>query len=122
MYTVSREQFESLVNEGIEALPILYRERMENVAIIAEDQPSPQQRERLKLRGDQTLLGLYEGVPLSARGGQVKLLPDKITLFKIPLEASSNGLDELKENIRHTIWHETAHYFGLGHQRIHELE
>jgi predicted Zn-dependent protease with MMP-like domain len=65
---------------------------------------------------------LYEGVPLPARGGMTKLLPDKITLFKIPLAMHSPDHAALQENVRHTLWHEMAHYFGLDHKRIHELE
>ena len=76
----------------------------------------------LHLRHDQTLFGLYEGVPLSARQGEVRVLPDKITLFKNPLCASVNTMAELREQIRHTLWHEIAHYYGLDHARIHELD
>lgn len=76
----------------------------------------------MQLRGDQTLLGLYEGVPLPRRGGTTKLLPDKITLFKEPLLAMSSDEQALRENIRHTVWHEIAHYFGLDHERIYRLD
>ncbi len=122
MFRVSQKEFDQIITDGLEAIPERYRNRLNNVAMIAEDQPSPDQRTALKLRGDQTLLGLYEGVPLSKRGGQTKLLPDKITLFKLPLENMSNSYAELKKNVRHTIWHEVAHYFGLDHERIRELE
>src|SRR4029079_6512735 len=102
--------------------PKKYTSKLDNVAIVYADQPTPQQRQELQLRGNQTLLGLDQGVPLPARGGATKLLPDKITLFKLPLAAHSQTLTELEENIRHTLWHEMAHYFGLDHKRIHELE
>jgi predicted Zn-dependent protease with MMP-like domain len=68
------------------------------------------------------LFGLYEGVPLPQRNGVTKLLPDKITIFKKPLEFISSDLDDLREHVRHTVWHEVAHYYGLGHKRIHELD
>jgi predicted Zn-dependent protease with MMP-like domain len=77
---------------------------------------------QLKLYPNETLFGLYEGVPLPARGGMTKLLPDKITIFKNPALIYSRNAEELKEHIRHTIWHEVAHYYGLDHKRIHELE
>jgi predicted Zn-dependent protease with MMP-like domain len=116
------EQFDQLVSAALDSLPKKYTDLLKNVAIIYADQPTPQQRQQLQLRGDQTLLGLYEGVPLPSRGGATKLLPDKITIFKIPLTMHSRNQAELAENIRHTLWHEMAHYFGLDHKRIHELE
>jgi predicted Zn-dependent protease with MMP-like domain len=87
-----------------------------------EDVPTEEQRVRLNLYPNETLFGLYEGVPLPQRGGMTKLLPDKITLFKLPMLSVCTSYDELKEMIRHTIWHEVAHYYGLNHKRIHELE
>jgi predicted Zn-dependent protease with MMP-like domain len=84
--------------------------------------PTPEQREKLRLGGNQTLLGLYEGTPLSQRQGMTRLFPDKITLFKIPLSHQTDTEDGLKEQIKHTLWHEIAHYYGLDHDRIRELE
>jgi predicted Zn-dependent protease with MMP-like domain len=92
------------------------------VAILYQELPTPEQRTQLALRHDQTLLGLYEGVPLSQRQGGTRVLPDKITLFKLPLESRADTLAALKEDIRHTLWHEIAHYYGLDHDKIHELE
>lgn len=116
------EQFDQIISEALDSLPKKYTSRLENVAIIYEDEPSPAQREKLQLACNQTLYGLYEGVPLPARGGMKPLFPDKITIFKIPLTMSSKNIEELKENVHHTLWHEIAHYFGLDHKRIHELE
>lgn len=122
MYKVSDQKFEDLINLSIESLPRTHTRYLENVAILKEEIPSQQQREKSNLKDNQTLLGLYEGVPLSQRQGSTKFLPDKITLFKIPLETISNSEDELIRNIRHTIWHEIAHYFGLNHDQIKALE
>ncbi|HVO86535.1 MAG TPA: metallopeptidase family protein [Candidatus Binatia bacterium] len=122
MVEVSDKQFEDIVGEAIDKIPKLYQSRLDNVAFIIEDDPSPQQRINLKLHCDQTLLGLYEGVPLPQRNGSTKLLPDKITIFKNPLVASSRDLSDLKKRVGHTVWHEVAHYYGLGHKRIHELD
>lgn len=122
MVEVTDKQFEELVSAGIDAIPALYQSRLENVAFIVEDEPSAEQRVKLKLACNQTLLGLYEGVPLPQRGGTTKLLPDKITLFKKPLQARSNDLTDLKDQVARTIWHEVAHYYGLDHTRIHALE
>jgi predicted Zn-dependent protease with MMP-like domain len=116
------QEFEKYLGEAIDNIPAPYKDHLENVAFILEDDPSPEQRVRLSLHPNQTLLGLYEGVPLPARSGTVKLLPDKITIFKNPLLAASQNTAQLRENIGRTVWHEVAHYYGLDHTRIHELE
>lgn len=122
MIQVSDEDFQHLINEALEELPGEHVKNIQNVAIIYEDRPTLEQRQKLQLRNDQTLLGLYEGVPLSHRQGTTHVLPDKITLFKIPLQYKANTRDELKEAIKHTLWHEIAHYYGLDHDQIHNLE
>lgn len=122
MIQVSDEQFQQLINEALEELPGEHARNIKNVAILYEEVPTPLQRKQSNLRPDQTLLGLYEGTPLSRRQGMTRLLPDKITLFKQPLEQHANTVAELKEGIRHTLWHEIAHYYGLDHDKIHELE
>jgi predicted Zn-dependent protease with MMP-like domain len=122
MIQVSDEQFQELINQALEELPGEHVKNIQNVAILYEDDPTPEQREALKLHCDQTLLGLYQGTPLSQRQGMTRLLPDKITLFKNPLQRQANTAKELKEAIRHTLWHEIAHYYGLDHAKIHDLE
>lgn len=122
MVEVSQEEFEQYINEGIAALPKLYQSKIDNVAFLTEDYPTPEQRLKLNLYPNETLFGLYEGVPLPARNGTLKLLPDKITIFKKPIEAFSRSREDVKEHVRHTIWHEVAHYYGLDHARIHQLD
>ncbi|HVV25824.1 MAG TPA: metallopeptidase family protein [Candidatus Saccharimonadales bacterium] len=122
MIQVSDEQFQQLINQALESLPGEHAQNIKNVAILYEELPTPAQRQKLALRHDQTLLGLYEGVPLSQRQGLTRVLPDKITLFKLPLESQAGTEKELQEQIRHTLWHEIAHYYGLDHDKIHELE
>lgn len=122
MIQVSDEEFQRLIDQALTELPGEHVKNIKNVAILYEDVPTPEQREKLQLGGDQTLLGLYEGTPLSRRQGMTRLLPDKITLFKIPLSYHADTEDELKEQIKHTLWHEIAHYYGLDHDRIRELE
>lgn len=118
----SDDEFDQIISDALDTLPEKYTSRLQNVAIIYEDEPSPEQREKLQLHCNQTLFGLYEGVPLPRRGGIQPLLPDKITIFKLPMAYTSNSFEELKKQVRHTLWHEMAHYFGLDHKRIHELE
>jgi predicted Zn-dependent protease with MMP-like domain len=120
---VSDELFQELIDSAMSTLPREHMAHLKNVAILYADEPSVEQRKRLQLRHDQTLLGLYEGLPLSQRQGMTHgLLPDKITLFKIPLCSTASNETELRERIRHTLWHEIAHYFGLDHVQIQELE
>ena len=122
MIKLNDKQFNKLVAEAIDGIPAPYRDHIENVAFIVETAPSPEQAKKLKLACNSLLFGLYEGVPLPARNGANKLLPDKITLFKEPLEFVSQDEADLKARIGNTVWHEVAHYFGLDHKRIHELE
>lgn len=122
MLQISDEEFQSLINQALAELPGEHVKNIKNVAILYEEEPTPQQRAKANLRPHQTLLGLYEGTPLSERQGMTRLLPDKITLFKQPLQWRANTPAGLKEQIRHTLWHEIAHYYGLDHQKIRELE
>lgn len=122
MQVPTDDEFDDLISRALDSLPEKYTSRLKNVLITYEDEPSMEQRERLKLHCNQTLFGLYEGVPLPARNGIEPLLPDRITLFKVPMAHATNTPDELYGQVRHTLWHEMAHYFGLDHKRIHELE
>ena len=122
MIAVTDKRFHELIDKAFDSLPSTHRDSVRNVAIITADYPSPAQRQELKLHCDQTLLGLYEGIPLPQRLGREAAMPDVITLFKLPLLGQSTDEKSLYENIRHTLWHEIAHYFGLDHAKIHELE
>jgi predicted Zn-dependent protease with MMP-like domain len=122
MYELSDSQFQELIDRAFDSLPKIHRDRVQNVAILFEDEPSLEQRQELLLRHDQTLLGLYQGVPLSQRQGRQSFLPDRITLFKLPLLMRARDDKEVYEAIRHTLWHEIAHYYGLNHTEIHKLE
>lgn len=122
MIDITDEEFEKVVADGIDQVPQPYQASLSNIAFIVEDEPSEQQRKQMALRPGESLYGLYEGVPLPQRGGVAKLLPDKITIFKKPLVQSSWSMAELRQRVGHTIWHEVAHYFGLDHARIDELD
>lgn len=116
------EQFSALIAEVMDELPEEHMDAVKNVAIVYADEPTPEQREKLQLRNDQSLFGLYEGVPLAKRQGMTNLPPDKITIFKLPMLAYVNSYEELRKQVKHTVWHEIAHYFGLDHPAIHNLE
>jgi predicted Zn-dependent protease with MMP-like domain len=122
MQEITDQKFHELINEAIATLDKTHIDNLKNVAILLEDEPSKEQRTELKLRCDQTLFGLYQGIPLARRQGMDATLPDRITIFKNPILYASRDERELKENIRHTLWHEIAHYYGLDHDKIHELE
>ena len=119
---VSDEVFEQMIEEAFDALPKAHRGSVQNVALVYADEPTPKQRQELRLQCNETLFGLYEGVPLTRRNGGTGFPPDKITIFKNPMLAYVHNMVELKEQIRHTLWHEVAHYFGLNHDQIHKLE
>ena len=120
---VDDEVFATLIARAMDELPRRYTDHLDNVAITYDDEPSPAQRRTLELRGDQTLFGLYEGIPLTQRGaGYTLVLPDKITLFKKPIVSSVRTETQLYDQVKHTLWHEIAHHYGLDHDRIHEIE
>lgn len=122
MIQVTDEEFQDLINQAMDELPGEHVKNIKNVAILYEEFPTEEQRTASNLAPNQTLLGLYEGVPLSQRQGMTRVLPDKITLFKGPLSWGADSAEELKENIRHTLWHEIAHYYGLNHDQIRSKE
>ncbi len=123
MDQLTDEQFDALITRAMDELPQEYIHGLNNVAIVMADEPTAHQREKLKMRHDSLLLGLYEGVPLPYRGGaQSSVIPDKITLFKYPIMAMSRTEADLFEQVKRTLWHELAHYYGLDHSRIDDLQ
>ncbi len=107
----------------MDALPERYQKNLDNVVVVVENTATPEQLKKQKVGPHQILLGLYEGIPLTGRNNNYSLvLPDKITLFKIPIEQMSSTEEELVEQIKHTLWHEVAHYYGLNHSDIRERE
>lgn len=118
MIDLSDEEFQKLIDEALTELPGEHVKNIQNVAILYEENPTPEQRAESHLAPNQTLLGLYQGVPLIKRQGGGHIFPDKITLFKGPLSRQSSSQEEMKENIKHTLWHEIAHYYGLDHKDI----
>ena len=109
---VSHEQFEKITAEVFDALPEKFRSHMHNVAILVEDFPSPEQRKKLRIRDKYGLLGLFEGYIQSSRRNFGPVLPDKITLFRVPIMQSCSTEDECRRQIEETLKHEIAHHFG----------
>jgi predicted Zn-dependent protease with MMP-like domain len=123
MQFLSDEEFDRLITRAMDELPQKYIEGLDNVAIVYADEPTDEQKVKMKLDNHHLLLGLYEGIPLTQRGGGYTfVLPDKITLFKNQILATVRDESELFERIKRTLWHEIAHYYGLDHARIDELQ
>lgn len=119
---MTREEFEKLVAEAFDGLPARIREKIENVALIVEDSPTLEQIKKGNIGKDGLLLGLYEGVPQTRRGlGYNLVLPDKITIFQKPIEQIAHTPKEIQDQVRNTVWHEAAHYFGFDDEEIKKL-
>ena len=117
------EIFRDLVRKAMSELSADHMAELKDVTILVADWPTELQAEKIKLRGDQLLLGLYEGIPRTQRSGyESGIMADTITLFKAPLATISRDEADLYQQIKQTVWHEIAHYYGLDHDRIHELE
>ena len=120
---MNKERFKQLVARAIEDLPEEFLTRMENIDVVVEDYPTRSQRNRAGLRHDQTLLGLYEGVPLTKRGAHYGLVtPDKITIFQKPIEAGCRHDDEITAEIQSVVKHEIAHHFGISDARLRRIK
>jgi predicted Zn-dependent protease with MMP-like domain len=112
-------EFERLVEEGIAAIPERYLKMLKNVRIVVEEEPTREQLTAGRVKSGYTLFGLYEGVPKPARGGGYNLiLPDKITIFKRPIESACDSADEIRAQVRETVWHEIAHHLGLDEAEV----
>jgi predicted Zn-dependent protease with MMP-like domain len=117
MLTISDEDFDAIITKAMDELPQEYIEGLNNVAIIYADDPDEYQKQKAHLDGQHMLLGLYEGIPLTQRGaGYSFVLPDKITLFKNSLLAISDTPEKFFQEVKRTLWHEMAHYYGLSHR------
>lgn len=118
----SREEFEKLVHDAIQELPEEIRQKMDNVAVVIEDDPTPEQLKKNGIRHGDLLLGLYEGVPRSRRGpGYTLVLPDKISIFKNQIEQVAHTPEQIKQQVRQTVWHEIAHHFGFDEGAVQKL-
>jgi len=123
MQDISDQEFQDIIAAAMDSLPPERIEGLKNVVITYENEPTQEQRQQQGIRSGGELLGLYEGVPLTNRGNGYNLvLPDKITIFKNPILRVTRSKSAFASQVRKTLWHEIAHYYGLDHDRIHELE
>ncbi len=120
---LTQKEFEELVVLALRRLPKFFKKKMKNVDVVVEDRASRELLLEMGLRSPSELLGLYQGVPLDRRGFYYgNVLPDKITLFQIPIELMCKTKEEVEEKVREVVMHEIGHYFGLEEDRLRELE
>jgi len=120
---MTREDFRELVEDALDSIPERFRDAMKNIAIVVEDEPNAEQLAELDLEPSDTLLGLYEGTPLTERGwDDGNRLPDKVTLFQHSIEDASDDEDDVVIAIGETLIHEIGHYFGLSEDDIQAIE
>jgi predicted Zn-dependent protease with MMP-like domain len=113
--------FERLVDRAIASIPEPYREALREVAIVLEDEPSREQLRDNGIEPGDSLYGLYEGVPRAEYGADWAAEPNRISLFRLPLEADFPDPVELQAEVRLTVLHELAHHLGIDDERLEEL-
>ena len=113
--------FERLVEHTLAGIPMPFAAALDEVAIVIEEAPTPEQLRDNDLPPDEWLYGLYEGVPRTEWGADWATLPNKISLFRFPLEADFPDPEDLEEEVRITVIHELAHHLGIDDDRLHEL-
>lgn len=122
MVRLSRKRFEQLVAEALRGIPPDLRGAFDNVEVVVDDWPTEEHLAAVGLEPTDTLFGLYQGTPLPERSPLLPYtLPDVITIFQGPLEEACDSEDEMREEIRRTVVHEIAHYFGFDEERLAEL-
>lgn len=119
----SADRFQVLVTEAMASLPQRFRDAMVNMAIVVEDEPTLDQLREVEVEPPDTIYGIYEGIPLPERQwAQGNVLPDKITIFRVPILEDSVDEDDIVVGIGETLIHEVGHYFGLSEEEIMEIE
>jgi predicted Zn-dependent protease with MMP-like domain len=118
---VRAASFEALVDRAIGAIPAPYRDALREVAIVIDDEPSDQQLDENGLDLDDSMYGLYEGVPRTDYAADWAAFPNRITLFRIPLQEDFPDPGDLEAEVRMTVLHELAHHLGIDDDRLDEL-
>jgi predicted Zn-dependent protease with MMP-like domain len=120
---VTRERFTRLVEEALREIPRRFRNAMQNVAVVVEDEPSADLLEEMAMDPSEALFGLYQGTPLTERSSTYgNTLPDRISIYQIPIEEACADDEEIRECIAETVIHEFGHYFGMSEDEIEEIE
>jgi predicted Zn-dependent protease with MMP-like domain len=120
---MDRARFTQLVEDALREIPRRFRNAMKNVAVVVEDEPSPQLLAELDVEPGDTLFGLYQGTPLPERSwGYGNALPDRISIYQKPIEDACADEDEIRDCVAETVIHEFGHYFGMSEEEIEEIE
>jgi predicted Zn-dependent protease with MMP-like domain len=120
---MTRTGFEELVADALAIIPARFRKALNNIAIVVEDEPSVELLEEMEIEPPDTLLGLYQGTPLTERQwGHGNTLPDRVMLFQGPHERMATSHEDLVVAIGETLIHEIGHYFGLSEEEIEDIE
>jgi predicted Zn-dependent protease with MMP-like domain len=117
----AHRRFEDLVEEALATIPMPFAAALDEVAIVIEDEPTPEQLRENEIEPDGTLYGLYEGVPRNEWGADWVTAPNRISLFRLPLEADFADPDDLADEVWVTVVHELAHHLGIDEERLHAL-
>ena len=119
---ISRKEFEDAVEKALEMVPEMFRAQLDNMTIAVEDLPSQDLMQEMDMAPDETLFGVFTGVPLTERSvTEPPLYPDVIIIFREPLMAACRSLEELEQEIAITVVHELAHFLGLSEEQLEEL-
>jgi predicted Zn-dependent protease with MMP-like domain len=122
VFSVAPDMFESLVADALDDLPERFRDALDNIEVLVEDFPDPYTLHLARIRSPYGLLGFYHGVPLTERTTHYGMIsPDRISIYRKPIEAQSNSMEELREMVVRVVRHEIAHYFGISDDRLREI-
>jgi len=120
---MTRARFEHLVAEAIRTIPARFRDELNNIAVIVEDEPPDALLDEMEIDPPDTLFGLYQGTPLTERAWDYgNALPDRIVLYQGPIEDASDTEDDVVVTVGETLIHEVGHYFGLSEEELEEIE
>ncbi|HEV8316241.1 MAG TPA: metallopeptidase family protein [Vicinamibacterales bacterium] len=120
---MDRAAFTRLVAEAVRLIPARFRREIKNLALVVEEEPSPELLAEMEIEPPDSLYGLYQGTPLTERTwGWGNTLPDRITIYQRPIEEDCDDEDEMRAVIGETLIHEVGHYFGLSEEEIEEIE
>ena len=119
---LSPEEFEQLVVQALDDLPEFFQKKLQNVEVVVADWPTQAELRSVGMKPGQLLLGLYQGIPQTKRTTHYGLvLPDKITIFRLPIERVCRTREQIIDQVQHTVKHELAHHFGIDDDRLREL-
>jgi predicted Zn-dependent protease with MMP-like domain len=119
---MQKDRFEELVAEVLDDLPEFFQDRLDNVDVVVEELADPHTLRLVRARSPYDLLGFYHGIPLTERTASYGLVaPDKISIYRRPIEMQCRTEDELRQTVRRVVLHEIAHHFGIDDDRLRDI-